>query len=121
MLELLGESRELGVVGVFDGSGSDQGLKELTLEDNFSRVVNVLSGDVAGGVAIILIFFGEVRVVILLSSSSSVALGFASAVHKIEFTDVSCSEESVGVFRSLDVNTIELSQSSILVDDLAIT
>jgi hypothetical protein len=82
--------------------------------------VNVFGWDIAGSVALIFIFLREVRVVVILSSNGSVALRLASTVHKIEFGDVSCSEESVGVFRSLNVDTIELGQSSILIDDLAI-
>jgi len=82
--------------------------------------MGVFSRNIVSSIAIIFLFLREVRVVVLLGGGGLVALSFTSAIHKIKLADVSCSEESVCVLRSLNVDTVELSDSSVLVDNLAI-
>ena len=88
MLQLLRESGELRVVCVFDGCSSDQSLEELTLKDDFGSVVHVFSRYVAVRVTFIFILFREVRVVVLLSSSSLVALRLSSSIYEVELASI---------------------------------
>ena len=88
MLQLLRESGELRVVCVLDSCSSDQSLEELTLEDDLGRVVDVFSGNIAVRITFILFFFREIRVIVLLSSSSLVALRLSSSIHEIELANI---------------------------------
>jgi hypothetical protein len=80
----------------------------------------IFSLNIAFRSSFIFIFFREVRIIILFSFSCCVILGLATAIHEIEFSSVSCSKKGVRVFASLHVNSIKLSDSGVLVDDLAI-
>jgi hypothetical protein len=56
VLKLVGESREFRIVCVFNGSSSDQSFEELTLQNDFSSVVNIFSGDSVSS-TLVLVFF----------------------------------------------------------------
>ena len=129
VLHLVGERWELAVVSILDSSGTHKCLEELSLQDHFAGVVDVLGLDLIVAEAVdvsVLLFLGEVVGVVVEDGVATggvrvrLVLGLVVAVHEVELAHFTCSQEGVVVLASLHVDPVELGDGGVLVDDLTV-
>ena len=127
MVKLLGQCGQLSVVRVFDKCGTHNNLKELALQDNLTRTVDVfrlnfvlmtfglcvlvLSSEIVSALAI----FKDIGEVL-----SIVALWFVKAVHHVELGSLVGAEQGEMVLLALVVDAIKHSEGGVGARDVAV-
>lgn len=92
ILKLVRKSGQIRVICVLNSGGTDQCLKELTLQDNLGGVVNIFSLHIIIlTLVVVFILFREVRVIVLLGGGCVFSTCFVT-VHEIEFVNFSGSK-----------------------------
>ena len=125
IVKLLSQVAQLATIAVLDAGGADYSFEELSLQDNFDALMDIVRFDTETLVELlsVFIFFFIVRTagVVVLFGCSDFALVSLASVDEVKFVHLSRSKKSEMILAALIVNAIKLGQTAVSSDDMSVS